>query len=158
MVLGRGGADKTTFAVQFGQLLGLPVLELDRYFWSAGLTSTPVQRWVQVQSELAAADRWVMDGDLGPYDVLAPRLSRADTVVVLDFGLLGCLWRAGRRSRERRDSWRWVITWRRRSRPILLQAIAVHGRGAEVHLVRTPGQLRRLLRHLPVSAQRQHST
>ncbi len=45
-----------------------------------------------------------------------------------------------------------------RSRPIVLQAIAVHGRGAEVHLVRTPGQLRRLLRHLPVSAQRQHST
>ncbi len=32
VVLGRGGAGKTTFAVQLGQLLGLPVLELDRYF------------------------------------------------------------------------------------------------------------------------------
>lgn len=158
VVLGRGGAGKTTFAVQLGQLLGLPVLELDRYFWSPDLTSTPAQWWVQVQCELAAADRWVMDGDLGPYGVLAPRLSRADTVVVLDFGLLRCLWRAGRRSRERRDFWMWVITWRRRSRPIVLQAIAVHGRGAQVHLVRTPGQLRRLLRHLPVSAQGQHDT
>lgn len=158
VVLGRGGAGKTTFAVQLGQLLGLPVLELDRYFWSADLTSTLAQRWVQVQSELAAADRWVMDGDLGPYDVLVPRLSRADTVVVLDFGLLRCLWRAGRRSRERTDFWWWVITWRRRSRPIVLQAIAVHGCGAKVHLVRTPGQLRRFLRHLPMSAQRRPST
>jgi len=99
---------------------------------------------VQVQSELATADHWIIDGDLGPYDVLAPRLSQADTVMVLDFGLLHCLRRAGRRSRQHADFLWWVITWRRRSRPIVLQAVAVHGRGAEVRLVRTPGQLRRL--------------
>jgi hypothetical protein len=31
-----------------------------------------------------------MDGDLGPYDALAPRLTRADTVLILDFALMRC--------------------------------------------------------------------
>lgn len=158
VVLGRGGAGKTTFALQLGRVVGLPVLELDQHFWSPDLTPKPARQWAQVQSELAAADRWVMDGDLGPYDVLAPRLSRADMVVVLDFGLLRCLWRAVRRSREGADFWWWVTTWRRRSRPIVLHAIAVHGPAAEVHLVRTPRQLRRLLGQLAAAACRLHGT
>jgi len=141
-----------------GLVVGLPVLELDQHFWAPDLTPKPARQWAQVQSELAAADRWVMDGDLGPYDVLAPRLSRADTVVVLDFGLLRCLWRAVRRSREGADLWWWVTTWRRRSRPIVLHAIAVHGSAAEVHLVRTPRQCRRLLGQLAAAACRQHGT
>jgi hypothetical protein len=64
------------------------VVELDAYFWSADLVPLDRGRWVAVQGTLAAADDWIMDGDLGPYDVLAPRLARADTVVLLDFALL----------------------------------------------------------------------
>jgi hypothetical protein len=45
-----------------------------------GLTPMPPLRWAALQADLAAAERWVMDGDLGPYDVLAPRIARADTV------------------------------------------------------------------------------
>ena len=92
-----------------------------------------------------------MDGDLGPYDVLAPRLQRADTVLVLDFGLLRCAWRAARRSRERADFWWWLLTWRRRSRPALLGAVTSHAAQADLHVIRTSRQLRRLLRQLPNS-------
>lgn len=66
VVLGRGGAGETTFALHLGRVLGLPVLELDRQFLSPNLTSKPAWRWAQVRSELAIAARWVMDGDLGP--------------------------------------------------------------------------------------------
>jgi len=104
VVLGRGAAGKTTLSVQLGRVTGIPVLELDAYFWSADLVPLARDRWVAVQGTLAAADDWIMDGDLGPYDVLAPRLARADTVVLLDFALLRCLWNAARRSRERADS------------------------------------------------------
>jgi hypothetical protein len=123
VVLGRGGAGKSTAAVHLGQITGLPVIELDKHFWSSGLHPLSREEWARVTSDLAARPTWVMDGDLGPYDLLAPRLRRADTVLILDYGLLRCVWRAHRRSRERADFWRWMLTWRRRSRPVLLRAI-----------------------------------
>lgn len=145
VVLGRGGAGKTTAARQLGELLQAPVIELDCLFWSADLTPTPRARWTTLQAELATGERWVIDGDLGPYDVLAPRLTRADTVIVLDFGLGRCLWRAARRSRERLDFWWWVITWRRRAKPALLDAITISAAQADLHVLRTPRQLRHLV-------------
>jgi adenylate kinase family enzyme len=141
VVLGRGGAGKSTAAVRLGQITGLPVIELDKHFWSADLRPLSGEEWAQVTSDLAARPRWVMDGDLGPYDVLGPRLRRADTVLVLDYGLLRCAWRAHRRSRERADFWRWVLTWRRRSRPVLLRAIAEYAPTANCHIVKKPKQL-----------------
>jgi adenylate kinase family enzyme len=38
VVLGRGGAGKSTVAVQLGMLTGLPVMELDKHFWSSDLS------------------------------------------------------------------------------------------------------------------------
>jgi adenylate kinase family enzyme len=141
VVLGRGGAGKSTAAVRLGQITGLPVIELDQHFWSADLRPLSRDEWVEVTSDLAAQPCWVMDGDLGPYDVLAPRLHQADTVLILDYGLLRCVWRARRRSRERADFWWWVLTWRLRSRPVLLQAIAEHAPTAECHIVKKPKHL-----------------
>ncbi len=100
------------------------MIELDKHFWSSDLHPMSGEEWARLTSDLAARPTWVMDGDLGPYDVLAPRLRRADTVLILDYGVFRCVWRAHRRSRERADFWWWVLTWRRRSRPVLLRAIA----------------------------------
>ena len=86
-----------------------------------------------------------MDGDLGPYDAPAARLARADTVVILDFSLARCAWRAARRSRERADFWWWLLTWRYRSRGAVLHAVATFAPGADVHILRTPDELRSLL-------------
>ena len=145
VVLGRGGAGKSMAARQLGDLLQAPVVELDRLFWSTDLAPTPPERWAALQAEIAAGERWVIDGDLGPYDVLPPRLARADTVLVLDFGLSRCLWRAARRSRERLDFWWRVVSWRRRARPALLGAVAIDAAQADLHVLRTPRQLRRLI-------------
>ena len=70
VILGRGGAGKSTLAVALGAVTGLPVIELDKHFWGPGLEAMPPEKWATVQGELARADRWIMDGDLGPYDVL----------------------------------------------------------------------------------------
>jgi len=145
VVLGRGGAGKSTLAVDLSRVTGLPVIELDRRFWSEDLSPLPVRVWVQVQETLADAERWIMDGDLGPHDAPAPRLRRADTVVVLDLSLPRCAWRAARRSRERADFWLWLITWRRRSRGTVLDAVAAHAPQADVHHLRTPAQVTRFL-------------
>lgn len=84
-------------------------------------------------------------GIWGPYDEPRARLGRADTVVILDFSLACCAWRAARRSPERADFWWWLLTWRRRPRAALLDAVATFAAGADVHILRTPGELCRLL-------------
>jgi hypothetical protein len=104
-----------------------------------------VDDWLEAQREPAAASEWIMDGDLGPYDALAPRLERADTVLILDFSLIRCAWRAARRSRERADFWWWLLTWRHRGRPAVLNAVAGYAPNADVHVLRSPRELRRFL-------------
>jgi adenylate kinase family enzyme len=117
VVLGRGGAGKSVLARELGRVVNLPVVELDREFWGANLEPMPLDVWRKRQQTMAEEPRWIMDGDLGPYDDPAPRLRRADTVVVLDMPFWLCTWRAHRRGHEQRDFWRWTLRWRRQSRP-----------------------------------------
>jgi adenylate kinase family enzyme len=118
VVLGRGGAGKTVLSRLLAAALQAPVIELDTLFWRRpDLQPLAPEDWVRVQEEHLALPRWVADGDLGPYDVLSARLQAADAVVVLDYSLPRCAWRALRRSRERLDFWCWVLTYRRRYLP-----------------------------------------
>jgi adenylate kinase family enzyme len=146
-ILGRGGAGKSTLAAELGAATGLPVVELDKHFWPADLTPIPVDRWRAIQQRLVASPRWILDGDLGPFDALPPRLQAADTVVILDFPLWRCAWRAALRSRENLVFWRWLVGYRRRSLPVVLAAVAEHATGAQVHLLHTPREVERFLAH-----------
>ena len=145
VILGRGASGKSTLARRLGDITGLPVIELDKVFWRPGLAATPRDQWVVAQEKLIAKDRWIMDGDLGPYDVVEVRLRAADTIIFLDFSLVRCAWRAVLRYRERADFWRWLMAYRRQSRPILMQAIANHAPTAELRVFRAPGALRRFV-------------
>ncbi|TDD44953.1 adenylate kinase [Nonomuraea terrae] len=145
VILGRGGSGKSTLAARLGLITGLPVIELDEHFWRPGLEATPPEQWAAVQRELVRAEAWIMDGDLGPYDVPDVRLRAADTVILLDFSFWRCAWRAIRRSRERADFWRWVWAYRRRSRPLLLAAIEAHAGDANLHVLRNPRTVRRFV-------------
>lgn len=84
-----------------------------------------------------------MDGDLGPYDVINVRLHAADGIELLDFSPFRCAWRAIRRSSERADFWKWLLLYRRRSRPVLRQAVAAHAGDAELYVLPTPRAVRR---------------
>jgi hypothetical protein len=152
IITGPGAAGKSTLAVRLGEITGLPVIELDKLFWRPGLTATPRHQWAAIQRELAAHESWIMDGDLGPYDVLDVRLRAADTIVFLDFSPARCAWRVIRRSRERADFWWWLLTYRRRSRPLLLQAIAQHAGDAEIHVLPTPRAVRRFVARIASGA------
>jgi adenylate kinase family enzyme len=149
VILGRGGSGKSTLAARMGALTGLPVIELDEHFWRPGLQATPPEQWAAVQRELVRDEGWIMDGDLGPYDVLDVRLQAADTVILLDYSFWRCAWRAIRRSRQRADFWRWVWSYRRRSRPYLLAAIRTHASDAELYVIRSPHALKRFLAAVP---------
>ena len=148
VILGRGGSGKSTLAVKLGAISGLPVTELDKIFWRQGLAATPRDEWIKTQQKLVEEERWIMDGDLGPYDAVEVRLRAADTIILLDFSLARCAWRTLRRGRERADFWHWLVTYRWRSRPVLMNAIAKHASSAEVYVIRNPAALTRLVAKL----------
>jgi nicotinamide riboside kinase len=145
VIIGRGASGKSTLARRLGDVTGLPVTEVDKIFWQPGLVATPRDQWVVMQEKLVAGDRWIMEGDLGPYDAVEVRLRSADTIIFLDFSLVRCAWRAIRRSRERADFWRWLLAYRYQSRPILREAIANHAPGAVLHVFRSPRALGRFV-------------
>jgi adenylate kinase family enzyme len=127
--------------VTLSRLTELPLIELDKIFWRQGLTATSRDEWIKTQEMLIEQERWIVDGDLGPYDAVEVRLRAADTIIVLDFSLARCAWRALRRGRERADFWHWLVTYRWRSRPRLMEAIAKQAPGADVYVVRDPAAL-----------------
>jgi adenylate kinase family enzyme len=145
LIIGRGGSGKSTLAVELGKLTGLPVVELDKVFWRPGLVETPRNEWAGIQQKLVEAKEWILDGDLGPYDVIEVRLQAADTIIFLDFSLIRCAWRAARRSHERLDFWLWLLWYRRRSRPFLMEAIRKHAARATVHMLRNPAAVKRFV-------------
>jgi adenylate kinase family enzyme len=145
VILGRGASGKSTLARRLGDITGLPVIEVDKVFWQPGPIATSREQWVTMQEKLVAGDRWILDGDLGPYDAVEVRLRAADTILFLDFSLVRCAWRAIRRSREGADFWRWLVAYRYQSRPILMAAIADHARNAALHVFRSPKALDRFV-------------
>ena len=150
LVLGRGGAGKSVLAQALGAKIDAEVIELDKVFWNDALEPLTTDEWSDRQRVLAQESRWVMDGDLGPYDVLEPRLRRADTVVVLDLPLVLCAWRAWRRGRERRDFWAWTLRWRSQSRPRILGAVGDVAPDAELVILTNRRAVERWLSHLDV--------
>ncbi len=123
----------------------MQAIELDSVFWSDDLKPLAPADWIKVQTELVAGESWILDGDLGPYDVLETRLERADTVVMFDPPTLKCVWLALRRSREQREFWVWLLTWRRREKPRLLAAIDRHAPTAQFEMVTDDDEAARLL-------------
>ena len=155
VILGPGAAGKSTLAARLSEITGLPVIELDRLFWQPGLVATAPAEWAAVERGQAARESWIIDGDLGPYDVTQHvRLAAANTVIFLDFSPVRCSWRAIRRSRERADFWRWLLAYRRRGRPLIRRAIAAHAGGAALYVLTTPRAVRRFIAEVDRDPQR----
>jgi adenylate kinase family enzyme len=92
MLIGSGGAGKSTLARALGARLGIRVIHLDAYFWQPGWVPTPREAWLELQRELMHAETWIMDGNYG--GTMDARLALADTVIFLDLPRLTCISRA----------------------------------------------------------------
>ena len=148
VIVGRGASGKSTLARLLGEITGLPVTEVDKIFWRPGLVETPRQQWIEMQEHLVIGDRWIIEGDLGPYDAVEVRLRAADTIIFLDFSLVRCAWRAIRRSRERADFWRWLFAYLYQSCPNLTSVIAKHAPNAVLYVFRSPKALAQFIADL----------
>ncbi|HOF88625.1 MAG TPA: hypothetical protein PLZ36_11050 [Armatimonadota bacterium] len=161
MIIGSGGAGKSTLARRLGEITGLPVIHLDAENWQPGWVETPKDAWRRKVEELTRRDRWVMDGNYG--GTLPIRLAAAETVIVLDYPWWLCLGRVVKRRviyhgrtrpdltpgcPERMDGafLKWIcVDFPRRTRPRLLSLLEEYREGRRILIHRSPGETRRWL-------------
>jgi adenylate kinase family enzyme len=169
-IVGTPGAGKSTLARELGARAGLPVIHLDQHHFLPGWQRKPDEEWDRIAAELLADDRWVMDGAFA----MEGAIERADTIVFLDFsrarGYLGSVKRLalaylgrhapdfapGCEDKLDRDFWRLLKTihgYPSVQRPgIVADLERRRGEGKEVVVVRSRGEVRRLLdAAIPVS-------
>jgi adenylate kinase family enzyme len=139
-VIGCGGAGKTTLANELGRRLSLPVLHVDGFYWqdraAVGRVESTPEQWRAIHDQMISSEQWVIDGmKLG---VLPSRLAAADTAVFLDLPAWRCLSGVLKRrlryrgqirpdlgvyDRINREFIRWILSFRRRARPRILELL-----------------------------------
>ncbi len=173
-VIGNAGGGKSTLAGNLGRMLDLPVHSLDGIKWGPGWVPVPAAEVERRCREWIAGENWIIDG-FGTWEFIESEFARADTIVLLDLPLPVHYWWAIKR--QFRDLFRprpdlpancpmirmtvpllktiWFT--HKLARPKLLQlAVAEKPRRQVLHL-RSPGEIRDLLRRVGgLAAARQH--
>ena len=90
IIIGCGGAGKSTLARKLGEKTGIPVVHLDQIWWAPGhwqhLEREEFDRRLMEEVE---KPRWILDGNFNR--TLEVRLEKCDTVIYLDFSRMACL-------------------------------------------------------------------
>jgi adenylate kinase family enzyme len=149
MIIGNGGAGKSTLARKLGVVLAKEVYHLDALFWKPGWEMTASDEWKAILTEIMAKDSWIMDGNYG--STIELRARAADTIIFLDYSTSRCLYGIFKRrvmyhkkSRpdmnkgcEEKLDWtfiKWVAGYKRKKTPGILAFLdEMKTSGKEIH-------------------------
>ncbi|MBA4852857.1 DNA topology modulation protein [Emticicia sp. BO119] len=163
VIVGCGGAGKSTLARQLSEILHLPVIHLDKEFWQPGWEMRPKEEERKILEEVARQKEWIIDGNY--QSTMQRRFEAADTIIFLDFSTLICLRRVIKRYFEYRGTTRpdmtegcpekldweflsWIIGFRHSYRSIILKKIAQYGSHSKVLVFQRPQQVGQFLNDL----------
>lgn len=160
LILGSGGAGKSTFARELGDIIHLPVIHLDSHYWRPNWQMPDPQTWEQQVKELIKQETWIMDGNYG--STLHLRLPVADTIFFLDYSRWLCLWRVCKRrwiyrKKTRKDmakdcsekiDWEFLhYIWHypNSRKPRIFQLLEQHKDHLTIHAFKNDGEKRKFL-------------
>ncbi|WP_076757563.1 DNA topology modulation protein [Edaphobacillus lindanitolerans] len=164
MLIGSGGAGKSTLARELGKRLNIQVHHLDALLWKPGWTLTTRDEQREIQRGLCGRDRWIVDGNYGA--TMDERIRAADTVIFLDMSRTVCLYRILKRriryhGRTRPDMQRdcperldlefakWVWNYPKEKRPGVQAMLDGLGPDKQVFILKNRKAVRAFLDRLP---------
>jgi adenylate kinase family enzyme len=165
LIIGSGGAGKSTFAAALAARTGLPLVHLDAVYWKSGWEPSDDREWGRRVEDLIAQDAWILDGNYG--GTIERRLAACDTVVLLDLPRIVCLWRVLKRrvqfrGRARPDmaqgcnerlSWEflfWIWNYPKQRLPGILERLSLLDGGKRVVILKSASEVNRFLQGLPL--------
>lgn len=95
VIVGSCGSGKTTLSNRLSEISGIEVIHLDRIYWQADWISISEDAFRNEQIKLLRKARWIVDGNYASSFEL--RLTKADTVIFLDYNRYICIWRVLKR-------------------------------------------------------------
>ncbi len=96
LIVGSGGAGKSTLSKKLGEMWSLPVVHLDALFWQPGWKPLPRPEFIEKVTLELAKPQWIIDGN---YDSsIQLRAQNADLIIFLDFSNILCVYRACKRA------------------------------------------------------------
>lgn len=161
LIIGSGGAGKSTLARTLGEITGLPVYHLDSLFWHPGWVETSNDEWDKQVRDLVHRDAWILDGNYSR--TLDIRTDFADTVIFLDFPRWLTTYRIIKRRIQHHGTTRpdmregcpekldfefvrWVWNYPRDKRPKILAKLAKLPTEKRVVILRSRSEVQRFIR------------
>lgn len=89
LIIGCGGAGKSTLARQLGEKLNLPVVHLDKLYWKPGWVQESREEFDRKLAITLEEPKWIIDGNFNR--TMPQRLKKCDTILYLDFSRWACL-------------------------------------------------------------------
>lgn len=90
IIIGCGGAGKSTLARKLGKILNIKVYHLDAMYWKPGWEMTAKDEWIKLIQQVIEEDSWLMDGNYG--STIDIRAQAADSIIFLDYSTTRCLY------------------------------------------------------------------
>ena len=141
IVIGCGGAGKSTFSRKLSNLLDIPVYHLDKLFWNKGWIETQQKEFNKKIKEVISKDKWIIDGNyIKTIDI---RAKDADTIIFINMPTYICLYRIFKRrfmyrGKSRPDMadgcpegidiefFKWVLSYNKKIRPEILKKLSLY--------------------------------
>ncbi|KAA1036899.1 DNA topology modulation protein [Macrococcus equipercicus] len=163
MIIGPGGAGKSTLARTLGHKLHMPVIHLDAHMWKPNwqLTTRAEQR--DIQEVLLDRERWIIDGNYS--STIDVRINKADTIIFLDINRRITIYQAIKRYLTHRNQVRpdmaegcvekidleflsWIWNFPRDKRPGIMKMLLSVEPYKNVIILKTPQQIERFVQRL----------
>lgn len=164
ILIGSGGAGKSTLSRKIGEALGIEVIHLDKLYWQPNWVGRPKPEMREIIERLLERDEFVLDGNFN--STMELRMKASDTIIYLDFPRTICLYRALKRIWKYYDKTRpdmgegcrekldfeflhWVWTFPKTTKPKIEERLKRHGDGKTVIRLRSPQEVENFLMNLP---------
>lgn len=89
MIVGCGGAGKSTLALEMSKRFGLPVVHLDKLWWMPNWQTRSEQEFDELLGVELAKNDWIIEGNF--FRTFKTRLSYADFCIFLDYDTKLCI-------------------------------------------------------------------
>ncbi len=95
IVIGSGGAGKSTFSRRLSEIMGIEVVHLDKIYWLPNWNEPSKAEFEKILKIELEKREWIMDGNFK--STLEMRLEKCDTVISFELPRTVCIYRALKR-------------------------------------------------------------